>query len=53
MPFILRSLHGTLTTQTARTWALIGESYVHGIMDGELMSGTTESDHDLKDFLMV
>ena len=53
VPFILRPLHGTSTTQTARTWALIGESYVHGIMDGELMSGTTESDHDLKDFLMV
>ena len=51
VPFILRPLHGSSTTQTARTWAFIGESYVHGIMDGELMNGTRESDHDLEDFL--
>jgi hypothetical protein len=53
VPFILRPLHGTSTTQTARTWQFIGESYVHGIMDGEFMSCTSESDHDLEDFLLV
>ena len=44
VPFVLRS-------QKDGKYQLIGECYVHGVMDGKAMNGINNS--DLKDFIII
>lgn len=53
-PFVLRegrfTLDGSLEKQG---WQFIGESYVHGMMDGEALVGLKEGNLSSEEFVLV
>ena len=43
MPFLMRKVHSPDPHSEGTEWKLIGESYVHGIMDGEALHDDQET----------